>query len=183
MDDSQVLELHHRRNAKNTPLGGSGWQPRHVQPISHHQQRGLFIQTQTTPNPASLMFVPGKTVLESGVRDFPDARSAMVSPLAKKLFHVDGVKGVFFGSDFITVTKAEGSDWATIKPEVFAAIMDHFTSGQPIINDGATAAAADTAISEDDDEVVALIKELLDTRIRPAVQEDGGDILYKGFDA
>eukprot|EP00898_Chlorokybus_atmophyticus_P003415 jgi/Chlat1/4074/Chrsp26S04114 len=148
----------------------------------HVQRRGMFIQTQSTPNPQSLMFLPGQAVMQSGSADFPNARAAMSSPLAKKLFAIDGVTRVFFGSDFISVTKTEDVDWAVLKPEIFASVMDHFTSGQPLLMDEEMMNAADTAISEDDDETVAMIKELLDTRIRPAVQEDGGDITYKGFD-
>ncbi|EYU37188.1 hypothetical protein ABFS82_06G156000 [Erythranthe guttata] len=128
------------------------------------QRRSMFIQTQSTPNPASLMFYPGKPVMETGSADFPNARSAMSSPLAKSLYGIDGITRVFFGSDFVTVTKSEDTTWDFLKPEIFAA------------------ASMDTAIKEDDSEVVAMIKELLETRIRPAVQDDGGDIEYVGFD-
>jgi len=141
----------------------------------------MFIQTQDTPNEHSLMFLPGRPVVEKGSYDFPDARSAMASPLAKKLFLIDGVRHVFFGSDFITVSKDEAAEWGIVKPEVFAAIMDHFSSGEPLVLEGAELQSQDTHISEDDSEVVAMIKELLDTRIRPAVQEDGGDIVFKRF--
>ncbi|KAL7147154.1 hypothetical protein ABFS83_06G088800 [Erythranthe nasuta] len=146
------------------------------------QRRSMFIQTQSTPNPASLMFYPGKPVLETGTADFPNARSAMSSPLAKTLFGIDGATRVFFGSDFITVTKSEETSWDFLKPQIFAAIMDFYSSGQPLIMDSETAASMDTAIHEDDSETVAMIKELLETRIRPAVQDDGGDIEYVGFD-
>lgn len=146
------------------------------------QARGMFIQTQETPNEHSLMFLPGQTVMEQGTYDFPNARSAMVSPLAKKLFAIDGVSHVFFGSDFVTVSKAEGLEWGVLKPEIFATMMDHFTSGEPLIYPGEAQERMDTHISEDDSEVVAMIKELLDTRIRPAVQEDGGDIVFRGFE-
>ncbi|KAK6156287.1 hypothetical protein DH2020_010535 [Rehmannia glutinosa] len=146
------------------------------------QRRSMFIQTQSTPNPASLMFYPGKPVMESGSADFPNARSAMSSPLAKTLFAVDGITRVFFGSDFITVTKSDEISWDLLKPQIFAAIMDFYSSGQPLILDSTTAASMDTAIHEDDSETVAMIKELLETRIRPAVQDDGGDIEYVGFD-
>jgi len=142
----------------------------------------MFIQTQPTPNPLSLMFVPGKPVMESGSYEFTSPRAAMVSPLAKKLFAIDGITGVFLGSDFITVTKTEDLNWPVLKPDIFAAIMDFYSSGEPLFTDQETLAASDTAIHEDDDEVVAMIKELLETRIRPAVQEDGGDIVYRGFD-
>ncbi|CAK0780421.1 NifU-like protein 4, mitochondrial [Coccomyxa viridis] len=147
----------------------------------HQQSRSMFIQTSSTPNPASLMFLPGEKVMESGSKSFDSARDGMSSPLAKRLFVIDGVTGVFFGSDFVTVTKSEEYVWSVLKPEVFAAIMEHFTSGDPLFTDPA-AQASDTAISEDDSEVVAMIKELLETRIRPAVMEDGGDIVFHGFD-
>uniref|UniRef100_A0A061SJI6 Nifu-like protein mitochondrial-like n=1 Tax=Tetraselmis sp. GSL018 TaxID=582737 RepID=A0A061SJI6_9CHLO len=147
--------------------------------LQGRQERGMFVQTLETPNPASLMFLPGQTVMESGAADFSNAREAMSSPLAKRLFAIEGVKGVFYGSDFITITKDDQSDWAEIKPHAFAAIMDHYTSGEPLI---AEDAESDNAIHEDDSEVVAMIKELLETRIRPAVAEDGGDIAFKSFD-
>ncbi|XP_073765366.1 NFU1 iron-sulfur cluster scaffold homolog, mitochondrial isoform X1 [Danio rerio] len=144
--------------------------------------RNMFIQTQDTPNPNSLKFLPGRAVLDSGTMDFAGPRDAFCSPLARQLFRIDGVKSVFFGPDFITITKTSGeTEWKVIKPDVFATIMDFFTSGLPVINE-ADAPRADTAPSEDDDEVVAMIKELLDTRIRPTVQEDGGDVLYHGFE-
>eukprot|EP00250_Pteridium_aquilinum_P033573 c5864_g1_i1 orf=73-921(+) len=146
------------------------------------QHRSIFIQTQTTPNPLSLMFYPGKPVMEVGSADFPNSRAGMSSPLAKALFRIDGVNRVFFGSDFVTVTKDEDFTWDLLKPEVFAAIMDFYTSNQPLFYDAKTASPSDTAIKEDDDEIVAMIKELLETRIRPAVQDDGGDIEYHGFD-
>ncbi|CAI0447599.1 unnamed protein product [Linum tenue] len=146
------------------------------------QRRTMFIQTQSTPNPSSLMFYPGKPVMEVGSSDFPNARAAMTSPLAKSLFGVDGIVRVFYGSDFVTVTKSDDISWDLLKPEVFAAIMDFYSSGQPLFLDAQAASAKDTAIHEDDSETVAMIKELLETRIRPAVQDDGGDIEYCGFD-
>lgn len=146
------------------------------------QRRSMFIQTQSTPNPSSLMFYPAKPVMEAGSADFPNARSAMSSPLAKTIFGIDGITRVFFGSDFVTVTKSEDNSWDFLKPQIFAAIMDFYSSGQPLILDSNTAASKDTAIREDDSETVAMIKELLETRIRPAVQDDGGDIEYVGFD-
>ncbi|RDX73378.1 NifU-like protein 4, mitochondrial [Mucuna pruriens] len=150
--------------------------------FSTGQRRSMFIQTQGTPNPWSLMFYPGKPVMEVGSADFPNPRSAMNSPLAKSLFAIDGVTRVFFGSDFVTVTKSEDAAWEFLKPEIFAAIMDFYSSGQPLFLDSQAAAAMDTAIHQDDSETVAMIKELLETRIRPAVQDDGGDIEYRGFD-
>ncbi|CAG5117666.1 unnamed protein product [Candidula unifasciata] len=143
--------------------------------------RSMFIQTQETPNPNSLKFIPGVTVLESGTFDFPNPQSASCSPLAKMLFRIDGVKGVFFSKEAITVTKVDDDvDWAVLKPEIFAVIMDFFASGLPVLTNDKP--LEDTTIHEDDDETVALIKELLDTRIRPTVQEDGGDIVYMGFE-
>lgn len=146
------------------------------------QRRKMFIQTQSTPNPSSLMFSPGKPVMEVGSADFPNSRSAMSSPLAKAIFSIDGVVRVFFGSDFVTVTKSDDVTWDFLKPEVFAVVMDFYSSGQPLFLDSQVAAAKDTAINVDDSETVAMIKELLETRIRPSVQDDGGDIEYCGFD-
>ncbi|XP_039282100.1 NFU1 iron-sulfur cluster scaffold homolog, mitochondrial [Nilaparvata lugens] len=145
--------------------------------------RSMFIQTQETPNPNSLKFLPGVKVLEPGQTiDFPTASTAYTSPLAKLIFRIEGVKSVFFGSDFITVTKAdEDVDWRVVKPEIFAVIMDFFASGLPLLQTDAVP-SPDTQINEDDDETVMMIKELLDTRIRPTVQEDGGDIIFMGFE-
>lgn len=145
------------------------------------QTRSIFIQTQSTPNPSSLMFQPGREVYTEGSKNFSSAREAMVSPLAKRLFAIDGVTNVFFGVDFVTVTKGEDADWETVKPQTFEALMDFFASGAPIIDENALDASG-TSITEDDDEIVAMIKELLETRIRPAVAEDGGDIVFKSFD-
>ncbi|XP_055024434.1 NFU1 iron-sulfur cluster scaffold homolog, mitochondrial isoform X1 [Misgurnus anguillicaudatus] len=144
--------------------------------------RNMFIQTQNTPNPNSLKFLPGRVVLESGTMDFSGPRDAYCSPLARQLFRIDGVKSVFLGPNFITITRVDSdTEWKVLKPDVFATIMDFFTSGLPVVNE-ADAPRADTAPSNEDDEVVSMIKELLDTRIRPTVQEDGGDILYQGFE-
>ncbi|XP_059307725.1 nifU-like protein 4, mitochondrial [Lycium ferocissimum] len=168
-----------------TSLKNSQFPSSHLSLLSRFggQKRTMFIQTQSTPNPLSLMFYPGKPVVEGGSADFPNARSAMNSPLAKALFGIDGVTRIFFGSDFITVTKTDDASWDLLKPEIFAAIMDFYSSGNPLFLDSSTAASMDTAIHEDDSETVAMIKELLETRIRPAVQDDGGDIVYRGFDA
>ncbi|KAJ6767672.1 IRON-SULFUR CLUSTER SCAFFOLD PROTEIN NFU-RELATED [Salix koriyanagi] len=146
------------------------------------QRRTMSIQTQSTPNPSSLMFYPGKPVMEVGSADFPNSRSAINSPLAKAIYEIDGINRVFFGSDFFTITKSDDASWEFLEPEIFAAIMDFYSSGEPLFLDSKTAAAKDTAISEDDSDIVAMIKELLETRIRPAVQDDGGDIEYRGFD-
>ena len=140
----------------------------------------MYIKTQNTPNPDSLKFLPEQPVMGEGkTADFPNARSAQSSPLAKTIFKLDGVKGVFFGNDFVTVTKSEDTDWMELKASVFAAIMDHYSSGQPLVTEDGQ--PEDTAPKEEDSEVVAMIKEIIDTRVRPAVQEDGGDIVYKGF--
>uniref|UniRef100_A0AC11B6M2 NFU1 iron-sulfur cluster scaffold n=1 Tax=Ovis aries TaxID=9940 RepID=A0AC11B6M2_SHEEP len=197
--------------------------------------RYMFIQTQDTPNPNSLKFIPGKPVLETRTMDFPTPATAFRSPLARQLFRIEGVKSVFFGPDFITVTKIpcfsrkknklqrvkcsvqdstlkesesevaqscptlcdpmdcslsgssihgifqenEELDWNLLKPDIYATIMDFFASGLPLVTEETPSGEAG---SEDDDEVVAMIKELLDTRIRPTVQEDGGDVIYKGFE-
>ncbi|ESP03789.1 hypothetical protein LOTGIDRAFT_211912 [Lottia gigantea] len=149
--------------------------------IIRNPVRCMFIQTFDTPNPNSLKYVPGVKVLESGTIDFPNVRSAASSPLAKQLFRIDGVKGVFFGSDFITITKSDDEvEWSVMNPEIYATIMDFFASGLPVLTDEQP--SNDTEIHPDDDETVLMIKELLDTRIRPTVQEDGGDIVYMGFD-
>ncbi|KAK3089460.1 hypothetical protein FSP39_003793 [Pinctada imbricata] len=141
----------------------------------------MFIQTQETPNPNSLKFIPGVPVLEAGTKDFPNAQSAYCSPLARQLFRIDGVRGVFFGSDYITVTKSDDDiEWKVLNPDIYATVMDFFASNLPILTDEQP--SADTEIHEDDDETVMMIKELLDTRIRPTVQEDGGDIVYMGFE-
>lgn len=146
--------------------------------------RSLFIQTESTPNPASLKFLPGEEVLpeEHGTgANFGSAMDAVRSPLARRLFQIGGVTTVFLGRDFVSVNISDDSaGWDVVKPQVFASIMDHFASGDPTVS--GESAAVDTEILDDDDEVVALIKELLETRIRPAVQADGGDIVYRGFD-
>lgn len=143
----------------------------------------MFVKVQETPNPNSLKFIPGVQVLESGTADFPNLSSAQHSPLAKLLFRIDGVRGVFFSTDFITLTKADDEevDWRTIKAESFAVIMDFFAAGLPVVHEGKMGATEHSGSSDADEETVAMIQELLDTRIRPTVQEDGGDILYRGF--
>ncbi|OXB74807.1 UNVERIFIED_CONTAM: hypothetical protein H355_000067, partial [Colinus virginianus] len=149
--------------------------------VLHNTVRCMFIQTQDTPNPNSLKFIPGKEVLESRTMEFSSPAAAFCSPLARQLFRIEGVKSVFFGPDFITITKeSEDLDWNLLKPDIYATIMDFFASGLPVVTEEAP--RTDTAQSEEDDEVVLMIKELLDTRIRPTVQEDGGDVIYKGFE-
>jgi len=142
----------------------------------------MFIQTESTPNPATLKFLPGQTVLETGTADFPGAEAAAVSPLARRIFAAGSVTGVFLGSDFVTVTKAEGIDWAHLKPAILGAIMEHFQSGAPVIEGAAQAAGGHAAHDGPDADIVRQIKELLDTRVRPAVAQDGGDITFHGFD-
>ena len=142
----------------------------------------MFIQTESTPNPATLKFLPGQTVLEMGTADFPSAETADKSPLATRVFAVDGVTGVFFGTDFVTVTKDDAVDWDHIKPSVLGGIMEHFQSGQPVLAGEAAAASGHAEHTGEDGEIVDQIKELLDTRVRPAVAQDGGDIVFHGFD-
>jgi len=143
----------------------------------------MFIQTESTPNPATLKFLPGQTVLETGTADFPSADSAGPSPLASRIYGVNGVDGVFFGNDFVTVTKADAVEWDHIKPAILGAIMEHYQSGQPVMDDGGTPASSGHAEhSGEDAEVVGQIKQLLDTRVRPAVAQDGGDITFHGFE-
>ena len=141
----------------------------------------MFIQTESTPNPATLKFLPGQTVLASGTADFPTVEAAAASPLAQRIFSTGGIAGVFFGPDFVTVTKADEADWAHIKPGILGAIMEHFQSGQPVI-EGAAGAVGHASHDGPDEEIVSQIKELLDTRVRPAVAQDGGDITFHGFD-
>lgn len=140
----------------------------------------MFIQTEQTPNPATLKFVPGRDVMEHGTANFPTREDASRSPLANRLYDIEGVTAVFFGADFITVSKAEDANWSSLKPTILGSIMDHFTSGEPLFT--GDEAVSTHAASEKDDALVAEIKELLDTRIRPAVAQDGGDILFHGFD-
>jgi Fe-S cluster biogenesis protein NfuA len=141
----------------------------------------MFIQTEATPNPATLKFLPGRPVLENGTLDLREAEQAAQSPLAERLFGIAGVSGVFFGSDFITVTKAAG-EWQQLKPMILGAIMEHFMSGAPLLNAGsATPSDGDEFFEAADAETVATIKELIETRVRPAVANDGGDITFRGF--
>ena len=141
----------------------------------------MFIQTEATPNPATLKFMPGQPVLRKGVRDYQDGTSAVDSPLAKRLFEIEGINGVFFGSDFISVTK-DDSDWQQLKPAVLGAIMEHYMSGEPIVNDeDVPANHGDEFYDEADAETVTTIKELIETRVRPAVAQDGGDIVFQGY--
>lgn len=142
----------------------------------------MFIQTEATPNPATLKFLPGRTVMADGTLDIRDSRTAERSPLARRLFAVPGVTGVFFGSDFVSVTKAEG-EWQHMKPAILGAIMEHYLSGDPVLEGEMDAASADEEEFFDDKDraTVDTIKELLETRVRPAVAGDGGDITFRGF--
>jgi Fe-S cluster biogenesis protein NfuA len=140
----------------------------------------MFIQTEPTPNPATLKFLPGRPVLETGTLDMPTKEAAVQSPLAEKLFDLPNVSGVFYGSDFISITKSDG-DWQQIKPAILGAIMEHYLSGAPLIANGSDAAAEDEFFDEKDSETVATIKDLIETRVRPAVAGDGGDITFKGY--
>ena len=145
----------------------------------------MFIQTESTPNPSTLKFLPGKVVMEEGTADFRDREGAAeLSPLADKLFGVPGVNGVFFGYDFITITKDDGPDWQHLKPAVLGTIMEHFMSGAPVMSKGNEAggdAPGGEFFDEGDEAIVGTIKELLETRVRPAVAQDGGDITFKGY--
>ncbi len=142
----------------------------------------MFIQTESTPNPATLKFLPGLTVLELGTADFPSLESAVKSPLAQRIFAISGVTGVFFGSDFVTVTKADDVAWEHVKPAILGAIMEHFQSGAAVIEGESKDAGGHAAHAGPDEDIVRQIKELLDTRVRPAVAQDGGDITFYGFD-
>jgi Fe-S cluster biogenesis protein NfuA len=139
----------------------------------------MFIQTEGTPNPATLKFLPGRTVVSGGSVDMPNPASARRSPLAERLFQVDGVTGVFLGGDFITVTKRTDKEWELLRPALLGVIMEHFIADRPVLAAGVATAAES---GEEDTEIVTQIKELLDTRVRPAVAQDGGDIVFRGFD-
>ena len=142
----------------------------------------MFIQTESTPNPATLKFLPGQPVLKVGTADFPTPEAGEASPLAKRIFGTDGVTGVFFGVDFITVTKADDVEWDHIKPGILGAIMEHYQSGAPVMGEDHQATSGHAEHDGEDGEIVGQIKELLDTRVRPAVAQDGGDITFHGFD-
>ena len=150
--------------------------------------RPMLIETETTPNPATIKFLPGRTVMEAGTRDFATPEEAEASPLAEALFGLGDVTGVFFGRDFISVTAAPGVDWIDLKPDVLGLLLDHFSANMPLFragNAGAIAVpSADESFAEDpaDADIIVQIKELIETRVRPAVANDGGDIVYRGFD-
>jgi Fe-S cluster biogenesis protein NfuA len=144
----------------------------------------MFIQTESTPNDDSLKFIPGVDVMTTGSAEFLDTKSALTSPLALRLMGIQGVKAVFYGPDFVTVSKDSENTWGVLKPEIYSTLMEFFTSKQPLFRseeDKENAGPQDTKILDTDSETVAMIKELLDTRVRPAIMEDGGDIEYRGF--
>ena len=144
----------------------------------------MFIQTESTPNPRTLKFLPGREVLHSGSRDFADAAAAAASPLAQALMAIDGVERVYFGADFLTVTKAESIEWPHLKPHLLAAIMDHFASGRPVLIEGDADESdeADTIYEGEAAGIVKQIKEIIEARVRPAVARDGGDITFHSWD-
>ncbi|MDF0486983.1 NifU family protein [Sphingomonas sp. H39-1-10] len=147
----------------------------------------MLIETEATPNPATLKFLPGRIVMDSGTRDFATPEEAEASPLADAIFGLGDVTGVFFGRDFISVTAGPGTDWAQLKPDVLALLLDHFSAGMPLFRGGSAAgisvpAEDDFAENPEDADIVAQIKDLIETRVRPAVANDGGDIVYRGFD-
>ncbi len=141
----------------------------------------MFIQTEYTPNPQTLKFLPGKVVMDNGTAFFQNAEEGSNSPFARRLFEVDGVEGVFFGSDFITITKNQKIDWEVMKPLILGSIMDHYNSGEETISNVEEKENTSLKTDEHDNDIVKQIKELLDTRVRPAVAMDGGDIIYDSF--
>ncbi|WP_380877115.1 NifU family protein [Sphingomonas sp. DBB INV C78] len=147
----------------------------------------MLIETETTPNPATLKFLPGQAVMTAGTRDFADADEADASPLAAALFSLGDVTGVFFGRDFVSVTAGPGTEWRDLKPQVLGVLLDHFASGAPLFAAGSAAGIhipddESFADNPEDADIVAQIKDLIETRVRPAVARDGGDIVYRGFD-
>jgi Fe-S cluster biogenesis protein NfuA len=146
----------------------------------------MLIETETTPNPATLKFLPGRVVMNAGTRDFADPEEADASPLAEALFAIGDVEGVFFGYDFVSVTAAPGANWADLKPEVLSLLLDHFTADMPLFKPASAGfgVPAEDSFADDpaDADIVAQIRELIETRVRPAVANDGGDIVYRGFD-
>ncbi len=146
----------------------------------------MLIETEPTPNPATVKFLPGRIVMEAGTRDFADPETAEASPLAQALFDLGDVSSVFFGRDFVSVTSGEGVDWGSLKPRVLGVLLDHFSAQAPLFHVGRESAgvADDTVLTDDpaDEDIIIQIKDLIETRVRPAVARDGGDIVYRGFD-
>ncbi|KAJ4499318.1 scaffold protein Nfu/NifU N terminal-domain-containing protein [Lentinula lateritia] len=175
------LQRHYATATPTSPGLSSRPATRQAPPLT----RSMFIQTESTPNDDSLKFVPGVSVMGEGTAEFLDTRSALSSPLAIRLMGVEGVKAIFYGPDFVTVSKDSEHPWAVIKPEIYSTLMEHFSSGQALFRsqeERDNAGPQDTRIYDTDSETVAMIKELLETRVRPAIMEDGGDIEYRGFD-
>lgn len=143
-------------------------------------ENNMFIQTESTPNPATLKFLPGKAVMQNGTANFADQSESGRSPLAVRLFAIEGVAGVFLGSDFVTVTKGDDKEWDVMRPQILGGIMEHYQSGRVIIESDESTDASDDGV--EDDPIIKQIKELIDTRVRPAVAQDGGDIVFKGFE-
>lgn len=141
---------------------------------------GMFIQTEATPNPSTIKFLPGQVVLERGSAEFKSAAAAAHAPLARRLFGLQGVKGVFFGRDFVSISKADDTDWAMLKPMILGALMEHFSTGQPVVTDDFFSAGK--ADSGEEDEISLQIRELIETRVRPMVMMDGGDIAFDRFE-
>ena len=156
-------------------------------PVHSAHMATMLIETETTPNPSTLKFLPGQAVMEAGTRDFATPEEADISPLASAIFSLGDVEGVFFGRDFVSVTAAPGVEWRTLKPDVLGVMLDHFSSHAPLFRAGSAGAIEisddeDFAENPEDADIVAQIKELIETRVRPAVARDGGDIVYRGFD-
>jgi len=141
----------------------------------------MFIQTEGTPNPATMKFIPGAEVMKEGTYSFASRESTKNSPLAAELFDIDGVAGVFYGSDFITITKTDDKEWGNLKPSILTAIMEYFVAGKPLIQFEAVDGKSKSEDYGEEDSIVSTIRELIDTRVRPAVAEDGGDIIFHGF--
>ena len=163
--------------------------PQPLDPVARARHMGtMLIETETTPNPATLKFLPGRPVMDAGTRDFASPEEAEASPLAVALFGLGDVTGVFFGRDFVSVTAAPGVDWAQLKPDVLALLLDHFSANMPLFFPGSAAGisvpAEEEAFADDpaDEDIIVQIRELIETRVQPAVANDGGDIVYRGFD-
>ncbi|KAH0838669.1 scaffold protein Nfu/NifU N terminal-domain-containing protein [Lanmaoa asiatica] len=184
VSSTPALRAVHRGPTLATASGIHASKPAPVLSVNPPQTRSMFIQTETTPNDDSLKFIPGVPVMEEGTAEFLDTHSALASPLAIRLMGIEGVKAVFYGPDFVTVSKDSENPWAVIKPEIYSMLMEHFSAGLPLFRsqeDRDAAGPQDTKILDTDSETVAMIKELLETRVRPAIMEDGGDIEYRGF--
>eukprot|EP01133_Synstelium_polycarpum_P004001 gene4001-4632_t len=167
-----------------SPIGVSNLPPDEPEQetVQSARSKSLFIQTEGTPNPDSLKFIPGIPVMEPGkTYDFPDFKSSQISPLANSIFKLDGVNRVFFGPDFISVNKFPETEWALLKPQIYGTIVDFYHTNQPLMSETPSAENNDTLILPEDDEVVAMIKELIETRVRPTLLDDGGNIQYLGF--